>query len=58
MNADKISKLRASFASKTAKYLSLAASAKTQSQVNAAHAAESVAARAGVRLDALLASES
>lgn len=50
-----IDKLRASYAAKTAKYLSLAASAKTQPQINAAHAAESVAARAGVRLDAALA---
>jgi hypothetical protein len=50
-----IERLRASFAAKTARYFRLAASAKTQPQMNAAHAAESVAARAGVRLDAALA---
>ena len=54
MNADKISKLRASYAAKTAKYFALAAAAKTQPQINAAHKAEAVAARAGVRLAAAL----
>jgi hypothetical protein len=53
-----INKLRASYAAKTAKYFALAASAKTQPQINAANRAMGVAARAGVRLDALLASES
>lgn len=47
-----IDKLRASYAAKTAKYFALAAAAKTQAQINAAHKAEAVAARAGVRLDA------
>lgn len=54
MNTDKISKLKLSFARKTAKYLSLAAGAKTQPQINAAFAAMGIAARAGVRLDAAL----
>ena len=54
MNADKISKLRAIVAAKTAKYFVLAAAAKTQPQVNAANRAMGVAARAGVRLDSAL----
>lgn len=49
-----INKLRASYAAKTAKYFALAASAKTQPQINAAHKAEAVAAPAGVRLAAAL----
>lgn len=52
-----IEKLQANAVAKTAKFFRLAASAKTQSQVNAANAAESIALRAAMRLDAAIAAQ-